>query len=443
LLKTRIDPKTLFHTLDRLRTAVARRDPAAPAAILRLSEELSDSLYTRDGDATLATDEHPRYKPETLPGAGTPTPSAGVDGSIFRILFSTKPAARVARHLFFWLVRLAILTFIYHAQVYMSSRPPAGLTWLTAVKPSLLELAGEMLLTYGIAYGLFPLFFERGKYGRFIGATLALLVLVFVVTYPEQMNFHFPRHAAGWAYFWDALMEFVRTSFTTWLLFIAWRVNKRYFRRIRERLALSREKADVEFRLLKAQVHPHFLFNTLNNIYSFALDGSPRAGELLDRLSSMMNYMINDCEADRMPLERELHLLEDYIGLERARYGGRLDMQVSIQGNPGRRRIAPLLMIPFLENSFKHGASQVLDHPWVRLQVCAGDNQLDFRLSNNKPPAAATGNAKSGIGLRNIRQRLQLLYPNRHRLEIEAGEDVFSVRLVVPLEEEPVATAHG
>jgi LytS/YehU family sensor histidine kinase len=157
----------------------------------------------------------------------------------------------------------------------------------------------------------------------------------------------------------------------------------------------------------------------------------------------MMNYMINDCEADRMPLERELHLLEDYIGLERARYGGRLDMQVSIQGNPGRRRIAPLLMIPFLENSFKHGASQVLDHPWVRLQVCAGDNQLDVRLSNNKPPAAATGNAKSGIGLRNIRQRLQLLYPNRHRLEIEAGEDVFSVRLVVPLEEEPVATAHG
>ena len=437
LLKTRIDPETLFQTLDQLRMEVARKAPGAPAAILRLSDHLSDILYTNEGDLSLSPDEHQRYMPETLPFA-TP-PSGGINGFIFIVLFSPKPGIRAARHLVFWLVRLANLSFVYHSQVYMQS-PPPDLDWATAISSSLLELGGEMLLTYGIAYGLFPLFFERKKYLAFTASALALLVSVFVATWSTQMNFHFPRYsydAAG--LFWNSLMEFIRKGFSTWLLFIAWRLNKQYFRRIKERMELSKEKANVEFQLLKAQVHPHFLFNTLNNIYSFALDGSPRAGELLARLSSMMNYIIYDCEADRMPLDRELHLLEDYLGLERARYGDRLELEVSVQGETWRQRIAPLLMIPFVENSFKHGASQVLDHPWVRLQIHAAGDQLDFRLSNNRPPAETTGNGKSGIGLKNIRQRLDLLYPNRYRLEIDSTGNVFSVRLLVPLEEPSLA----
>jgi len=434
LLKTRIDPKTLFHTLDQLRREVARKDPDAPAAILRLSEDLSDILYTKEGGPALASDEHTRYTPETLPAAAVP--SSGINGFIYKVLFSPKPAIRVVRHLVFWLVRFANLGFVYHAQVYMSATP-LRITWETTLQAALIELGGEMLLTYGIAYGLFPRFFERRKYGRFAISAAALLVVVFLITYPEQMNFHFPRHATGPAYFWNALMQFVRTSFITWLLFIAWRLNKQYFRRIRERVALSKEKAAIEFQLLKAQVHPHFLFNTLNNIYSFALDGSPRADELLAKLTSMMNYMIYDCEADRMSLHRELHLLEDYIGLEKARYGNRLDLQVNIQGDTWSRRIAPLLMIPFVENCFKHGASQVLDHPWVRLQIRTAGDQLDFRLSNNRPPDTAARNGKSGLGLKNIRQRLDLLYPDRYRLEIDSAAEVFSVRLVVPLENIP------
>jgi len=433
LLKTRIDPAALFRTLDQLRAEVARKDPGAPAAILQLSEDLSDILYKEEGDLSLASDPDPRYRPEVLPVAVAPT--SGVNGFIFNTLFSPRPAIRFARHLVFWLVRFAILIFVYHAQFYWSTRSP-GPNWPTTLNASLFELSGEMLLAYGIAYGLYPLFFERKKYWRFAASTLALLAFVFFVTYPEQMNFHFPRHATGVAYFYNALMEFTRTSFTSWLLFIVWRINKQYFRRIRERVALSKQKAEIEFQLLKAQVHPHFLFNTLNNIYSFALDSSPRADELLVRLTSMMSYMIHDCEADRMPLQQELHLLEDYIGLEKARYGDRLQLQVSIQGDTWRRRIAPLLMIPFVENSFKHGASQVLDHPWVRLQIRTAGDQLDFRLSNNRPPDTAVPNGKSGIGLKNIRQRLELLYPNQYHLEINSAGDIFSVRLVVPLDEQ-------
>jgi sensor histidine kinase YesM len=432
LLKTRIDPRTLFRTLNQLRREVARKDPGAPAAILRLSEELSEILYTQEGDIALNSDDQSRYQPDALPVV--PAPRTGINGFVYNVLFSRSPVLRVSRHLLFWLVRLSNLSFVYHSHAYMVPSSPQ-LTWATAIQTSLVELSGEMLLSYGIAYGLFPLFFERKKYWRFAITTLALLVLVFLGTYPYQMNFHFPRYTSeSPGFVWNSTMQFIRTGFTTWLLFVAWRLNKKYFQRIRERVALSKEKADVEFQLLKAQVHPHFLFNTLNNIYSFALDGSPRAEELLTKLSSMMNYMIYDCEADRMLLQRELHLLEDYLGLERARYGDRLDLQVSIGGDMGRRHIAPLLMIPFVENSFKHGASQVLEHPWVRLQIRAAGDQLDFRLSNNQPPDAAAGKGKSGIGLKNIRRRLELLYPNHYRLEIDSAGDVFSVRLVVPLD---------
>ncbi|HLZ89111.1 MAG TPA: histidine kinase, partial [Puia sp.] len=328
------------------------------------------------------------------------------------------------------------LTFAFHARVYLPDAP-AGITFATALQASLFELGCEMALTYGTVYWLFPLYFERKKYVRFALGSGALLVLIFLLTSPNWMDFHFPGYSHdGFSSFWNTLMNFIRMSFTTWLLFIAWRMFKQHFQRLNERATLSRETADVEFQLLKAQVHPHFLFNTLNNIYSFALDGSPRAGLLLSQLTGMMRYMIYDCEADRMALDRELRLLEDYIGLEKARYGPRLDLQVSIEGETHRRQIAPLLMIPFIENCFKHGASQVLDRAWVRLQIRARDNQLDFRLSNNKPPAGAALNGRSGIGLKNIRQRLELLYPHRYRLDIESAGDTFSVRLVVPLEED-------
>jgi sensor histidine kinase YesM len=432
LLKTRIDPRFLFTTLGQLRTAVSRRSPEAPAAILRLSETLSNILYEGEGDlAFSATELHPEIPAEPV----FQRPAAGINRLIYDGIFNREPRVRLTRHIVFWLLRLWNLTFTIHAFVYWPGAPD-WLNWSTAFEHALLELVAEIGLTYTIAYWLFPRFFERRKYKVFVLGTLALLIAVFRLTYPNQLDFHYSS-------LWNSLMNFIRMSFTTWLLFIAWRLFRLHFQRMTERVTLNKEKSDIEFQLLKAQVHPHFLFNTLNNIYSFALDGSPKAGELLSRLSSMMWYMIYDCEADRMPLDRELHLLEDYIGLEKARYGDRLDMRVSIEGVPGRQQIAPLLMIPFLENCFKHGASQVLDHPWVKLDIRTGGNQLDFSLSNNKPrtavemngPAAALNSAgKNGIGLKNIRQRLELLYPNHYQLEIDSAGDRFSVRLVVPLE---------
>jgi LytS/YehU family sensor histidine kinase len=197
---------------------------------------------------------------------------------------------------------------------------------------------------------------------------------------------------------------------------------------------LAKENANAELQLLKAQVHPHFLFNTLNNIYSFTLNQSPLAGALVQKLSDMLNYMIHGCEKPLVPLEKEIKLIRDYMGLEKVRYGNRLDMQVEVNGEYKVKLIAPLLMIPFVENCFKHGASAMRGQQWIKLNITINEDQLDFKLSNSKPPDLNGANNKKGIGLANVQKRLQLLYPGKHSLEIKSTTDSYIVHLQVSLQ---------
>jgi len=372
------------------------------------------------------------------------------------LIFSSKPSLRYTRHLLFWTVRFSYLLLAFHSRKYWPT-PPAWLTWWSITRVAFIEIAGEIALTYSIVYWLIPVYLDRKKYGTFAAWTLILLAGVFIVTYPnQQLCLYLTRQTSSAFVVWGCLMGYSRFTLSACFIFIAIRMFKAHYRHLQEQETLHQRTAQVEFELLKAQVHPHFLFNTLNNIYSFAMNRSPRAGELLSQLSDMMRYMIYDCEADRMALDREVKMLQDYIGLEQARYGDRLDIKVEIQGDIHHCAVAPLLMIPFVENCFKHGASQVLDRPRVRCYIRAGAGRLDFRLENNKPVSsglAHTGHAPGtgsqgndpdpsggavaigGIGLTNIRQRLELLYQGQYELEIASTDDTFSVHLSVPLEE--------
>jgi LytS/YehU family sensor histidine kinase len=197
---------------------------------------------------------------------------------------------------------------------------------------------------------------------------------------------------------------------------------------------LTREKANAELQLLKAQIHPHFLFNTLNNIYSFTLTKSPLAAELVQKLSDMLGYMITDCDHSMVPLEKEIHLIKDYIGLEKIRYGTRLDIQMHINGECKSKMIAPLLMIPFVENCFKHGASIMRGKQWMQLSIHVNNNVLYFNLTNSKPLQPVNSKSKNGIGLLNVKKRLALLYPDKHQLIINPSDGVYNVQLQIELQ---------
>ena len=207
---------------------------------------------------------------------------------------------------------------------------------------------------------------------------------------------------------------------------------KNWYLKQKEAAQVAREKINAELKLLKAQVHPHFLFNTLNNIYSFIINDSPAAAEAITKLSDLLRYIIYECNQPVVKLEKELTMIKDYIDLEKIRYGKSFNMSLHIMGNANNKMICPLLLIPFLENSFKHGASQMLTHPWVNLEIIIEEDILYFNLSNSKPGLSGEKAVTKGLGLNNVKKRLAILYGGRHSLNITEDALRFNVSLKVP-----------
>jgi len=214
---------------------------------------------------------------------------------------------------------------------------------------------------------------------------------------------------------------------------LAIKILKNWYLKQKETAQVGREIINGELQLLKAQVHPHFLFNTLNNIYSFIINDSNDATEALKKLSTLLRYIIYECDQPLVKLEKELKMIRDYIDLEKIRYGKNFNMSLQVQGDPSNKLISPLLLIPFLENSFKHGASQMLTHPWINLDIAIHEHALEFILSNSKPSIGGEKTISNGLGLRNVKKRLSILYPGTHSLNITDDIMSFVVSLKVPI----------
>jgi sensor histidine kinase YesM len=212
------------------------------------------------------------------------------------------------------------------------------------------------------------------------------------------------------------------------------KLMKRWWLKQKETEQLANEKTKAELQLLKAQIHPHFLFNTLNNIYFFTLSGSPKAPEMINKLSGLLHYIINECNQPLVPLQKEITMIYDYTALEKIRYGEQMAMTIDIQEDGTEKWIAPLLLIPFVENSFKHGASRMLTNPWVKLRISVENNMLHFLIMNSRPIDEEPQLTKGNIGLKNVKKRLQLLYPGAHELNIVSELESFAVYLKIRLE---------
>ena len=199
----------------------------------------------------------------------------------------------------------------------------------------------------------------------------------------------------------------------------------------REWLTAQQEKITAELQLLKAQVHPHFLFNTLNNIYSFSMDGSAKTPALILKLSSLLHYMLQDCKADKVKLDKETEILKNYIDLEAERYGNKLSITWDVSNDDPDTRIAPLMLLPFIENAFKHGTAEQIERSWLHVRIRVRQGQLECNIANSKNEY--TPYRENGIGIANVRKRLAIIYPQQHQLELEDKGTVFEVRLQIRL----------
>jgi sensor histidine kinase YesM len=203
--------------------------------------------------------------------------------------------------------------------------------------------------------------------------------------------------------------------------------------KIRERLLRAEEeKLHAELAYLKAQINPHFLFNILNSIYALALERSDRTAGAVVKLSSMMRYVLLESGRDRVPLEQEIAYLTDYTLLQQTRFEDALDLDFTVTGRPDGKSIAPLLLIPFVENAFKYGVNPEQPSS-IKIRIDIGESELSLHVVNKKVVTRFLPTATAGLGINNTRQRLGILYPGRHSLSITNGTDDFDTLLTIHL----------
>jgi LytS/YehU family sensor histidine kinase len=288
-----------------------------------------------------------------------------------------------------------------------------------------------MIATYLLMYWILPGFLLKKRYFLFsvLAITHAVLfglsisyVLYYITGFREHGTIQFIRPIV--------LNYQIPATAIAIYMFKRWYLVQQYT------LNLEKEKLEAELKFLKSQIHPHFLFNTLNNLYALTLKKSDKAPEVVLQLSNLLEYSLYSGKETEVELRDELKLLSGYIDLEKLRFGNRLKIKTVICENVDGLLIAPLLLLPFVENSFKHGASKDLKSPFIELTVDVNNNQLLFRIINSyRNETGKFEGYKERIGLKNVKRRLELLYPKRHYLEINQKEDIFEVDLKLELNE--------
>lgn len=201
----------------------------------------------------------------------------------------------------------------------------------------------------------------------------------------------------------------------------------------KETIRLEKAKLETEIKFLKSQINPHFLFNSLHNIYALTIIQPDQASEQLLKLSDILRYMLYDSNEEKVPLAREVVYLKNYLSLAELKDSRGMDLRFHIEGETSELMVAPLLFIPFVENAFKHSQIEDLKKGYIHISLKTQEKQLIFIVENSRPKHVYKKDQVGGIGLQNIQQRLILLYPEKHQLKIEEQEDTFKVHLTLNL----------
>ena len=367
-------------------------------------------------------------------------------------IFSNQSKLRTRRHLLFWLLWWVYIVFTVFYTMRVSggfSHFQPGLIELGYLPYSLLIIVKSFLLLlthlffcYAIIYFLVPNYLSKKNYWYLVSGVLILCTLIIPVVYflyslvYPFIDTLFGLHPVksktiAWASVDAGLINAIKVS----LIAVALTLLKRWWVRQKEKEQLEREKISAEVQLLKAQIHPSFLFNTLNNITSHARMASPKAPEMLIKLSDLLSYMLYECDAPKVKLEKEIMILKEYIVLEKIRQGERLEMTFQINGKLNGQLISPLLLLPFIDNSFSYCNKERMEQAWVNLDITIDDNNLSMKLINGMPIGTPGDTINDEDTLGNVKKRLQLLYPGKHELRINIEQELLMVYLNLNLEE--------
>jgi sensor histidine kinase YesM len=342
---------------------------------------------------------------------------------------------RIALHVLFWLFVLFLAPLIADSSIIE--------VWQSLLYRGV-GLPVKIIATYFLAYYLIPNYFHKEKYFQF---TIYFVVssVVFSVIYRFN-NVHIAETLAGYEGYkeslWEMIVHYDHTilgyigrvySMTIPFIFIKMLKSRGAEKRKVDRL--EKEKIDAELNFLKAQIHPHFLFNTLNNLYVLTLKKSDQAPDVVSKLSEMLDYMLYQCKEDKVLVTKEVDLLQHYLDLEKLRYGNRLQLTFDHTLDDQTAQIAPLILISIVENAFKHGVSGSIQQPVVTITMSIAKGVLYIRVYNTKPEIPQTDEMgyKKGIGETNVKRQLELIYPDRYEWNYEESATSYEVNLSIQL----------
>lgn len=334
----------------------------------------------------------------------------------------------VLLHLSFWGVYLSF--FFYQ----ISSRV-RELDWDVAFGRAAFHVFFNMVAAYMNYFIFLPRFLERRKISRYVlefGVPFVILIVIRVILQRYLADgYTYTEH-----YFYTNLhiVQITATSLFIVIFVSMLRFAKDWFELEARKKEVENEKLTAELGFLKEQINPHFLFNTLNNLYYLAYTKSENTTEVIAKLSQMMRYMIYESNHPQVPLSKEIEYMQNYISLERLRLNNQIPISFDVSGDTAAAKIAPLILITFLENAFKHGVDANNADSWVKVNIRVSDNSCWYSVENSKRMDGAVANPeKSGIGLRNVMRRLELSYPGNFDIKVNDDANRYKVELQLRL----------
>lgn len=328
---------------------------------------------------------------------------------------------RWAVHIFFWFIVLSfyVVFFGRKNENYLHTLFFTGLLMPITIGT-----------TYFLNYFLVPKFLMHERYGLFIlyfiytliGSIFLEMIIsiaTFIVVAKLQIRSMSPA-SVDMVFLLSSLLVVVFFGVAIKML-LHWRKSKEDYQK------LMHDKVEAELRFLKAQLNPHFLFNTLNNLYYLASEKSDRTPQAILALSELLDYVLHDTKVDFVPLEKEIQQIRNFIALESLRYEERLSLNLNILGDVSTGKIAPMILITLIDNSFKHGVMPSADKSWIEIEIKCSEGQVDIIITNSV--GNETQNSEKGIGLENLKSQLNLLYKGRHSIGIIKNANTFQVKL--------------
>jgi len=345
-------------------------------------------------------------------------------------------------HVLFWALYGYIWWIFYDGDAVGNLR--AILTTPMALKFSA-YLAGQMLAVCFNLYVLIPRFLEKNKLALY---TVLLIATLFITTalvvpvayygtaflYGKTFHEMWGKDNSYFHVYWSTTFPSVVAAVT---LGMSIKLTKNWIKAKQREQALEKEKLETELTFLKNQFNPHFLFNTINSIFFLIHKNPDKASDSLAKFSELLRYQLYECNDRQIPLRHEVAYIENFVGLEKLRQNDNVTVSLQVnQSPPGPLGIAPFVLMTFVENAFKHVSKHTDRDNWIRINLNLQHRELDFSIANSaaaEPVSEAVH--YSGIGLKNVRRRLDLIYPGQYNLDIQNGSDSFDVRLRLHLME--------